>query len=290
MSETARPLGIVAAAGNLPTQVASAALAAGREVFVFGLEGIVDADLTPYPHAILKLGQFGRVRRIAQERNIRDMVLIGAIHKRPDISSLGIDLGTLPLVPKIMKSLAAGGDDAVLRGLIGLFEDAGFNVLGAHEVDSSLTAVAGQVAGPAIRELGDDAALALKAASGIGALDIGQCAVAVDGRIIAVEAAEGTDAMIARVKHLRDIGRVRWRGRAGVLSKRSKPQQDLRVDMPTIGPGTVEAVADAGLAGIVIEAGRVLIAERATTVQRARETATFIYAAGERNGAPTEPL
>jgi DUF1009 family protein len=123
-----------------------------------------------------------------------------------------------------------------------------------------------------------DARIALDAARAIGALDIGQAAVAVDERVIALEAAEGTDAMLRRVVEVRDAGRAKWSGRAGALAKRSKPQQDLRVDMPAIGPQTVDAVAKAGLAGIAIEAGRVMIAERTETVAAAERTGTFIVA------------
>ena len=128
----------------------------------------------------------------------------------------------------------------------------------------------------------DDARTAMDAARAIGELDIGQAAVAVNGLVVAVEAAEGTDAMLERVGELHSKGRVKWSGRAGVLAKCSKPQQDLRVDMPTIGPRTVMGVAKAGLAGIVVEAGRVMIAERAETVKAADESGTFILGSGRR--------
>jgi hypothetical protein len=123
----------------------------------------------------------------------------------------------------------------------------------------------------------------MDAAKAIGALDIGQAAVAINLRVVALEAAEGTDAMLERVAALRANGRVKWSGRGGILAKRSKPQQDLRVDMPAIGPRTVEAVVRAGLAGIVIEAGRVMIAERSETMALADRTGTFIFA----DGSPT---
>jgi DUF1009 family protein len=122
-----------------------------------------------------------------------------------------------------------------------------------------------------------DAGQAMEAARAIGLLDIGQAAVAVGHRVVALEAAEGTDAMLGRIADMRAEGRLRWSGRRGVLVKRAKPQQDLRVDMPAIGPKTVEAVVRASLAGIVIEAGRVMIAERADTVAIAERTGTFIY-------------
>ncbi len=280
-------LGIIAAGGGLPVQVAAAAVAAGRPVFVLGLEGMVDADLTAFAHALVKPGQVGKMQRIAKDQNIKDVVLIGSIDKRPDLAGLGLDLGAIGLVPRIAKALAAGGDDMVLRSLIELFEDQGVRVVGAHEVAPALTASPGHVAGPAVTgELERDGRLAMEAALAIGRLDIGQGAVAVGGRVVALEAAEGTDAMLARVEHLREIGRIRWRDRAGVLAKRAKPQQDLRVDLPTIGPMTVDAVAAAGLRGIVIEAGRVLLADRETLVERAAATATSVMAVEFQPGAP----
>jgi DUF1009 family protein len=208
-------------------------------------------------------------------------VFIGSVDKRPDFSSIGVDFGTLKLMPFILRSMI-GGDDTVLGNVVGFFEQRGIRVVGAHEVAPSLVATAGQVAGPRISGAAmDEVRVAMAAARSIGALDIGQAAVAVGSRVVALEAAEGTDAIIERVAGLKQSGRVKWSGRAGVLAKRSKPQQDLRVDMPAIGPRTVAAVAAAGLAGIVIEAGRVLIADRAVTVSEAERTGTFIFAIGE---------
>lgn len=247
-------------------------------MFIVGLEGVVDQEISTFPHATVKWGQIGRISSMLSERGVRDVVLIGAVDARPDFKGIGIDIGTVRFVPKILKALS-GGDDSVLRRVLRIVEDEGFRVIGAHEVAPSLVARVGPVAGPVGRSLEEDAKIAFEAAEAMGRMDIGQGAVAVDGRIIAVEAAEGTDDMIARVKRLRAKGRVTWSGRRGVLAKRAKPEQDLRVDMPTIGPHTVEAVADAGLAGIVIEAQRVMIAERDVTERLASETGTYIRAA-----------
>jgi DUF1009 family protein len=167
----------------------------------------------------------------------------------------------------------------VLTGLVKLFEDYGYQVVGAHEVAPDLVATAGLFAGPRVSSgAHEDARIAMAAARAVGRLDVGQGTVTVGGRVIAVEGAEGTDAMLRRVAELRQSGRVRWSGRSGVLAKCPKPQQDLRVDMPTVGPRTVEEVAAAALAGIVIEAGRVMIAEQDETRALAEQTGTFILA------------
>lgn len=272
------PLVILAAGGAVPYEVASAAAAAGRNVLVLALEGEADERLKAFRHEIVKWGQLGRVEALINAHGARDLVLIGAVHKRPDFSSMGVDFGTLRYLPRIVK-IMVGGDDSILVGAVKILEERGYRVIGAHEVAPQLVAEPGHVAGPMASEAAlADAALAMDAAKAIGALDIGQAAVAVGSRVIALEAAEGTDAMLERVEAVRARGRVKWSGRSGVLVKRSKPQQDLRVDMPAIGPRTVEAVARVGLAGIAIEAGRVMIAERAETVAIAERTGTFIFA------------
>jgi DUF1009 family protein len=130
-----------------------------------------------------------------------------------------------------------------------------------------------------------DVAIAFEAARAIGRIDAGQAAVAVDGLVVALEALEGTDAMLDRVRQLRERRRVSWRGRAGVLAKCAKPQQDLRIDMPTIGPATVEAAAAVGLAGIAVEAGRVMIVSREETVQAADRHGMFIVAEEPEGGS-----
>lgn len=275
------PLAIIAAGGSVPFEVASAARAAGRRLLVIALEGEADERLRAFPYAAVKWGQLGRLEQLLADHGSREIVLIGSVHRRPDFSSIGLDLGTLRYLPRIIKGMV-GGDDTVLGNLIRALEELGYRVIGAHEVAPQLVAAVGLVAGPAPRSADrEDAAVALAAAKAIGALDIGQAAVAVGGRVIAVEAAEGTDAMLERVAVVREKGRARWKGRAGVLAKRSKPQQDIRVDMPAIGPQTVERVVRAGLAGIAIEPGRVLIAERAETLRLAAETGTFIWAGAD---------
>ena len=280
------PLALLAAGGNVPFQVASAAAKAGRKVLVIGLAGEVDERLKAFPCEVLKWGQLGRAEDLLAAHGVRDVVLIGSVSGRPDFRNMGVDLGTLRLLPRIVKSMV-GGDDHVLGQLVGYLEEHGYRVLGAHEVAPELVAEAGQVAGPrAPRSALDDARVAFAAARAIGAHDIGQAAVAVNGHVVAVEAAEGTDAMLGRVGDLHANGRVKWSGRAGVLAKCSKPQQDLRVDMPTIGPRTVTAVAKAGLAGIVIEAGRVMIAERAETLDTAAASGTFILATADNDMQP----
>jgi len=277
-------LAILAASGSLPVEVATAAVAAGRNVLVIGLEGAVDERIKSFPHAMLKWGQFGRVFDLIDEHDAAEVVIVGAVDQRPDFRAIGVDADTALLLPKV-NSLLVGGDDNVMRGLSRLIEDKGYRVVGAHQIAPKLVAEPGLTIGraPSGAER-RDAQLAMRAARLIGTLDAGQAAVVVKLRVVALEGAEGTDAMLQRVGELRRNGRAQWSGRMGVLAKCAKPQQDVRVDLPTIGPRTVAIVAEAGLAGIAIEPGRVMIADRAETDALVRRTGTFILADNGRDG------
>jgi DUF1009 family protein len=172
---------------------------------------------------------------------------------------------------------ARRGDDALLRFLLGEFEKEGFVVEAAETVMADLTLGPG----PLGRHDADpsqmaDVLQALKVAHAIGELDIGQGAVVCDGLVLAVEAQEGTDAMLARVAALPPQLRGNMDARRGVIAKTPKPIQDTRVDLPTIGPATVRGAAAAGLVGIVGEPGRLIVLERAATVALADDLGLFI--------------
>lgn len=272
------PLVILAAGGSLPLDIAVAASEAGRDVFIIGLEGEATPAIKEFPHAIAKWGQIGHVEALIHKHGAREVVISGTVARRPDFGSMAVDFGTLRYLPRLIKGML-GGDETVLSNFARFAEERGYRIVGAHEVAPQLVAKAGLIAGkmPSAAVM-EDARIALDAARAIGRLDIGQGAVAVNTRVIALEAAEGTDLMLRRVAELRENGRARWSGKAGVLAKRSKPQQDLRLDMPAIGPLTVEGVARAGLAGIVVEAGKVIIASRAEMVRTAEKLGVFVYA------------
>ena len=270
-------LAILAGEGGLPVQVARAAAAKGRRVFVAALDGPFDERLRDFELQVVKWGQIGFLQELGKRYGVTEVVLAGTV-KRPDFRSVRLDFGAVRLLPRLLKGVA-GGDDSALGFVARLIEEMGYRVIGPSDVAPDLVAVRGAVAGPPMpQELADDAAHAMRAAKAVGALDAGQAAVAVAGRIVALEAAEGTDAMAERVGALHAEGRVKWRGRGGILAKCAKPQQDLRLDMPAIGARTVEAVARAGLAGIAIEAGRVMIVDRAEMAAAAERTGTFVVA------------
>ena len=255
--------------------MAQAAGEAGRDVLVIGIEGEADKRIEAFKHRWLNWGQVGNLEKVISGHGAEEVVMIGGIHARPDFKSLKLEFSTI-MIAKELLSIVAGGDNSILNGTIGFMERRGFRVIGAHEVAPDLVALPGAFGRvtPDARQM-TDAAHALKAARAIGALDAGQAAVVVAGRVVAMEGAEGTDAMLERVAELRKAGRIKAPSGTGVLAKCPRPQQDLRVDMPAVGVRTVEGAIAAGLAGIAVEAGTVMIFERAATVARADAAGIF---------------
>ena len=279
------PLAIVCGAGNMPYRVADAVIGRGRRVVLFALAGWADpAQVTRYRHHWMRLGQLGRVRRVARQEGCRDIVLIGAL-TRPAITQLRFDLTTLMFLPRIIKAFA-GGDDHLLTRVSRIIEDLGFRLLGAHEVAPEILVPAGQLGrhAPSARDHADIAVgRALLAA--MGPFDIGQAVVVASNRVIAVEAAEGTDRMLARIMQLRSDGALALPPKVGVLIKAPKPSQDRRFDLPSVGARTVETAAAAGLAGVAVEASGVLTADLGEMVRAADGAGLFVVGIPADNAA-----
>ncbi len=269
-------LAILAGSGPFPGYLAQSALAAGRPVHVIGFKGEADPGIAEYPHSWVKLGEVGKLFSILKTNDCRELVIIGGV-SRPDLANVRFDLGAIKILPFLL-SLTIGGDDKVLARIVRYFEDKGYRVRGAGDVAPNLLVGAGKLGAKApSRENAIDIALGFEVIAALGRFDIGQAAVVVRGHVLAVEAVEGTDAMLARTAALRQWG-SRGRGeRSGVLVKAPKPEQDKRVDLPTIGPATVTEAAAAGLAGIAVAAGEVLIAERQATIEAADEAGIFLF-------------
>ncbi|WP_026623281.1 LpxI family protein [Ensifer sp. WSM1721] len=276
-------LAIIAGAGALPHHVAEAARRQGEDPFIIALSSEADADWAGFDHSILGIGDFAAISGTFQAEGVDRVVLSGAVRRRPEWRDIRPTLKTLAKVPSILRTLMSGGDDAVLRMVIELIEASGARVIGAHEVVPNLLADTGPIGAHApTAEDRRDIEAAIAAANALGALDVGQGAVAVGGRVVALEGAEGTDAMLARVAALKVDGRISAR-RRGVLVKLCKPQQDERADLPSIGPSTVAGAAAAGLAGIAVEAGRALVLERSRVTEAADKEGLFILGV-ERDG------
>ncbi|MGN7753572.1 LpxI family protein [Sinorhizobium sp. 22678] len=269
-------LAIIAGAGTLPHHVAEAARFQGEDPFIIALSREADTDWTGFDHVVCAIGDFAAISRTFETEGIDRVVLSGAVRRRPEWRDIRPTLKTLAKVPRVFRTLISGGDDAVLRMVIELIEASGAHVIGAHEVVPGLLADTGPLgAHVPTDEDRRDIEAGIAAANALGALDVGQGAVAVGGRVVALEGAEGTDAMLARVADLRKDGRISNR-RRGVLVKLCKPQQDERADLPSIGPSTVAGAHAAGLAGIALEAGRALVLDRARLVEEADRSGLFV--------------
>jgi DUF1009 family protein len=268
-------LGLIAGGGSLPVEIAEHCARSGRPLFVIRLKGFAGRELEPYAGAEIGLAELGKCFKALKRAGCHAICLAGQVN-RPDFSALLPDLRGLAALPGAIAA-ARRGDDALLRFMIGEFEKEGFAVEGAHEVMDDLGLPAGLLgrAGPSEADQAD-IIKAMDVARAVGRLDAGQGAVVCRGHVLALEAAEGTDAMLARVADLPEELRGRPGAAAGVLAKAPKPIQETRVDLPTIGPATVDGVARAGLSGIVGEAGRLLVLDRDAVIARADELGVFI--------------
>ena len=269
-------LGLIAGGGALPLSVAARCEAEGRPVFVVRLAGFADPHLARYPGVDAGMAEIGRVLSALKKAGC-DAVCFAGMVNRPDFRSLKPDLKGMTLLPGIIAE-AAKGDDALLRKILSVFEAEGYAIEGADDILGGETLPTGALGAvqPTSEQL-QDLRKALHVAEKAGELDIGQGAVVCDGLVLAVEAQEGTDAMLARVAGLPGDLRGSATDRKGALGKAPKPIQDLRVDMPVMGARTVELAAAAGLAGVGGVAGRLILIDHAAIVEAADRLGLFVW-------------
>lgn len=273
----ARPLVIVAGAGPLPYEAARAA-AARRKVVVVAIDEEADPAPPDIPVARFGYGEIGRAMRFVRERDGRDVLFLGAIRRRPDYRRILGDPATLRLVPKVLRAVV-GGDDTAARNVLKLVEELGFSIVSAPEAVPELLAPHGTLtARQPDAEHQADIAIGAACLDALGAYDVGQAAAVVGQRVIAVEGAEGTDAMIARCGELLTSRRVRAKPGRMVLVKRAKNTQDVRADLPVVGAATLRHALSAGFGGIAVEAGRTIYAERETLRREADAAGAFVVA------------
>jgi DUF1009 family protein len=269
-AEMPRRLGIIAGGGVLPAKVAAAARAAGRGVYIVGLEGFADpAVLAPWPHEIKRLGAASRIIAALRENGCQDLVMIGPV-RRPSLLDLRPDAEGAKLLARVGRAVFAG-DDGLLAAVIRVLTEEGFRVIGMHEIIREAVAPPGVLTRtqPDAQAM-TDVRRGIQVARLLGTADVGQGCVVQQGLVLAVEAIEGTDAMLARASVLRRDGI------GGVLVKLVKPGQDKRADLPTIGPDTVRNAAAAGLRGIAFEANATILAEREACLAAADSAGLFL--------------
>jgi UDP-2,3-diacylglucosamine hydrolase len=233
-----------------------------------------------YAHHWISIGQAGRFFRLARAENCRDVLFIGSV-LRPPISQLRLDWQTIRLLPHLARAYR-GGDDKLLSGVAAIAESGGLRVVGVKEVAPEVFMPEGALGRhqPSERD-NTDIKRALSMIAALGPFDVGQAAVVANNNVIAVEAAEGTDNMLARIAELRRLGRVTAALGTGVLVKAPKPGQDRRFDLPSIGPRTIENVVRAGLAGLAVTAGSTMIAEADQVTAAADRAGIFLVGVSE---------
>ncbi len=276
------PLAMICGGGALPLAVADYVAARGRKVVLFPLVGAAEGlPVERYPHHWLYIGQIYKFISLARAAGCREVVFIGGL-VRPSIWRTRPNLRDLLFVPRVLKAFR-GGDDHLLSGMARLLEDEGLILRGAHEVAPEILAPEGVMG--SVQPTGADRAdidFGMRYLGAASPFDIGQAVVVADRHVLAVEAIEGTDQMLARVAELRTSGRIRAASGRGVMVKAPKRDQDRRFDLPSIGPRTVEGVVQAGLAGIAVVAGATVIAEADKFVAAADRAGIFVVSVPER--------
>jgi UDP-2,3-diacylglucosamine hydrolase len=256
-------LAIICGGGSFPAAVADAVAARGRRPVMFGIKGWAEPRvIARYAHHWIAIGQAGRFFRLAKAESCREVLFIGTV-LRPPIKDLRLDWHTIRLMPRVIRFFR-GGDDKLLSGVAGVAESGGLRVVGVKDVAPELFVPEGVLSRhhPTDRDH-SDIARALKLIGTLGPFDVGQAAVVSDGHVIAVEAAEGTDHMLARIGELRGLGRV----------------------TSSIGPRTIDLVANAGLAGLAVTAGSTMIAEAEQTIAAADRERIFVVGVREASEA-----
>jgi UDP-2,3-diacylglucosamine hydrolase len=270
------PVGLIAGGGVMPFAVADSLVGRGINPVLFALRGSCDpAKVERFRHHWISVGQLGRALKLFRAENCRDLVFIGTL-VRPALSEIRLDWATLRVIPRVIAAFR-GGDDHLLSGVGRILERSGFRMVGIKDVAPDLLMPEGCLTRAAPDEnAAADIARGRAVLHALSPFDIGQAAIVIDGHVVAVEDIEGTDGLLARVARLRAEGRIRAKPARGVLVKAPKSGQDLRFDLPTMGPRTVEGAAAAQLAGIAIVAGNTIVVEPQIMIETADAAGLFV--------------
>jgi DUF1009 family protein len=270
------PVGVIAGGGAMPFAVAESLAKRGIAPVLFALRGACDpVRVEGFRHRWISVGQLGRATRLFREEGCCDLIFIGTL-MRPALSEIRLDLKTLRVLGNVIRAFR-GGDDHLLSGVGRILEQDGFRMVGIKDVAPDLLMPEGCITrAMPTGSASADIARGREVLAALGPFDIGQAAVVIDGHVVAVEDIEGTDGLLARVARLRADGRIRAPSGRGVLVKAPKSGQDLRYDLPTVGPRTVEGAARAGLAGIAVIAGNTLAAEPQAMIEAADAKRLFV--------------
>lgn len=270
MQQNTRKLGIIAGGGELPAELVLWCQSKNYPYFVLAMKSNADEKFFNKNIACewIRIGQAGTGFKRFKEEGVQDVVLIGTI-KRPTLAELIPDMRTAAFFAKL--GARAIGDDGILRALVKELEEEGMRVVGIHEVMPELLAKEGVLTKKhPDKEDEEDIRRGVEVASTLGRLDVGQSVVVQQGLVLGLEGIEGTDKLVIRSKDY-----VR-KGKAPVLVKLRKPQQDMRVDLPTIGTRTVENAYKSGFKGIAVHAGNTLIVNEPEVIKLANKYGLFL--------------
>jgi UDP-2,3-diacylglucosamine hydrolase len=264
------PLGIIAGSGDLPRQMIKSLTKKGRPFFIVAIEGDTDKETTDnVPHIWINLGAIGEALEALKQAGVKELVLAGKIN-RPSLKSLRPDAMGAKLMAKLGFALF-GGDSAIFKTIVSFLEEHGFIIIGTESVMEELITPTGPIGhNLPDKQAQKDIELGAKLIKAIGEFDVGQAVIVKNGLVLGIEAAEGTDAMIER------CALIKGEGKGGVLIKASKPLQENRVDLPTIGDNTLALIHKAGFSGIALEAGKSQIVNRNQVIQMADNMGLFI--------------
>lgn len=264
------PIGIIAGNGSLPFECAKAAKAQGLDVYVVAHRGETDPDLISYVTKLdwIKLGQLGKIINLFKKNKVKKVVFAGGIKRVNAFSALSLDWRALGMVAR----LRTFGDDALLRGIAGELEKDGIQIVSASELVKETSLDAGLLTSRNLSKDEEfDALQGWKISTKIGELDIGQSVICYQGTVLCVEAIEGTDECISRAGKLASsVGKLNP-GKGPVLIKRCKPQQDRRLDLPTIGLKTIEKMKENGISALVLEARNSIILDLEQVLKAANQ-------------------
>ena len=275
-SDIYSPVGVIAGGGAMPFAVADSLAARGIAPVLFALRGNCDpVRVERFRHHWISVGQLGRATKLFRSEGCRDLIFIGTL-MRPALSEIRLDWGTVRVIGRILASFR-GGDDHLLSGIGRILEQDGFRMVGIRDVAPDVLMPEGAITRATPDPVAtSDIAKGREVLRALSPFDIGQAVVVIDGHVVAVEDIEGTDGLLARVVRLRGEGRLRTGMGRGVLVKAPKSGQDLRFDLPTVGPKTIEGAAKAGLAGIAIIAGHTIAADSQAMIEAADRAGLFI--------------
>lgn len=267
-------VGLIAGGGDLPQAVIEGCLSGGHELCVVTLEG-TQAKITGVETKDEHIGKLGAISKYFKKNKCSHICFAGVV-KRPDFTRLKPDWAGFKALPRVMAA-ARHGDDALLSHLLATFESQGFEIIAPQALCANILMPEGFLGTVEMsQDHRADSEKACRIAREIGALDIGQGAIVCNGLVLAVEAQEGTDAMLERAAGLPPELTGTQSARAGVLAKMVKPGQERRVDLPTIGLKTIELAARAGLAGIVVEGGQCFVLSKEEVIRAADGYGLFI--------------